>query len=62
MENVVDQIGQNVVDYMPHLAGALAILILGWLVARVVPSLSAVRWQSGCNRSSLASKKLAQQK
>ncbi|HYA30345.1 MAG TPA: hypothetical protein VEI95_16140, partial [Acidobacteriota bacterium] len=39
MENVIDQIGQNVVGYMPHLAGALAILILGWLVARVVAAI-----------------------
>jgi hypothetical protein len=39
MDNVIDQIGQNVVGYMPHLAGALAILILGWLVARVVAAI-----------------------
>jgi len=36
MDNVIDQIGQNVAGYLPRLAGALAILILGWLVARVV--------------------------
>jgi hypothetical protein len=39
MEDVMDQISQNVVGYMPHLAGALAILILGWLVARVVAAI-----------------------
>lgn len=39
MDNVIDQIGQNVVGYMPHLAGALAILILGWLIARVVAAI-----------------------
>ena len=39
MDNVIDQIGQIVGGYMPHLAGALAILIFGWLAARVVAAL-----------------------
>ena len=39
MDNVIDQIGQIVGGYMPHLAGALAILIFGWLAARVVAAI-----------------------
>ena len=35
MDNVIDQINQIVGGYMPHLAGAPAILILGWLAAPV---------------------------
>ena len=36
MQAALDQIGQIVGGYLPHLIGALVILILGWLVARVV--------------------------
>ncbi len=36
MEAILDQIIQLVVDYIPNLLGALAILIIGWLVALVV--------------------------
>jgi hypothetical protein len=39
MDNVIDQINQIVGGYMPHLAGALAILIFGWLVARIVAAI-----------------------
>ncbi|MGH7809728.1 MAG: mechanosensitive ion channel family protein [Candidatus Binatia bacterium] len=39
MDSVIDQIGQIIGGYMPHLAGALAILILGWLGARVVAAI-----------------------
>ena len=39
MDNIIDQINQNVVGYVPHLIGALAILVLGWLVARVIAAL-----------------------
>ena len=39
MDNVIDQIGQNVAGYLPHLAGALAILIFGWLLARVIAAI-----------------------
>lgn len=36
MEAILDQIIQLVGDYIPNLLGALAILIIGWLVALVV--------------------------
>jgi hypothetical protein len=39
MQAAFDQIGQNVFAYVPHLIGALVILILGWLVARVVAAI-----------------------
>jgi hypothetical protein len=39
MQAAFDQIGQNVFGYVPHLIGALVILILGWLVARVVAAI-----------------------
>ena len=39
MDNIIDQMGPIVAGYVPHLAGALAILILGWLAARVVAAI-----------------------
>jgi hypothetical protein len=36
MDNVIDQVSQIVGGYLPHLFGALAILLFGWLAARVV--------------------------
>ena len=34
--NVTDQVSQLVGGYLPNLLGALAILVVGWLVALVV--------------------------
>ena len=34
--NVTDQVSQLVGGYLPNLLGALAILVIGWLVALVV--------------------------
>ncbi|HVO94619.1 MAG TPA: hypothetical protein VMT22_17350, partial [Terriglobales bacterium] len=39
MDNIIDQINQMVVGYVPHLIGALAILVLGWLVARILAAI-----------------------
>jgi hypothetical protein len=39
MDNIMDQINQNVVGYVPNLIGALAILVLGWLVARILAAI-----------------------
>jgi hypothetical protein len=39
MDNVSDQVNQIVGGYLPHLIGALAILVLGWLVARIVAAI-----------------------
>jgi len=39
MEAILDQITQLVGDYIPNLIGALAILIIGWLVALVVSAI-----------------------
>ena len=39
MDNVIDQMGQIIGGYVPQLAAALAILILGWLAARVVAAI-----------------------
>ena len=39
MDNVIDQVNQIVGGYMPHLIGALAILVVGWIVARVVAAI-----------------------
>ena len=39
MDNLVDQMNQIVVGYVPHLIGALAILVLGWLVARALAAI-----------------------
>src|SRR5215510_3676876 len=36
MDNVIDQVSQIVGGYVPHLFGALALLLFGWLAARVV--------------------------
>ena len=36
MEQFIDQIMRNVGDYLPALLGALAILLVGWLVALIV--------------------------
>jgi mechanosensitive ion channel-like protein len=39
MDNIGDQVNQIVGGYLPHLIGALAILVLGWLVARIVAAI-----------------------
>ncbi|HMA81656.1 MAG TPA: hypothetical protein VKR81_12235 [Candidatus Binatia bacterium] len=39
MDNLGDQMNQIVVGYVPHLIGALAILVLGWLVARALAAI-----------------------
>ena len=39
MDNIIDQINQILAGYLPQLIGALAILVLGWLVARIVAAI-----------------------
>jgi len=39
MEPALDEVGKVVGTYVPNLLGALAILIIGWLVARIVAAL-----------------------
>ncbi len=39
MQAVVDQLTQSVGAYIPNLIGAVAILVLGWLIALVVAAL-----------------------
>ncbi len=39
MDTTLDQISQVIATYVPNLLGALAILVVGWLVARVVAAL-----------------------
>ena len=51
MEGTVDEIGKAVGTYVPNLLGALAILILGWIVARSSPLSSAQRWRWGWERA-----------
>jgi hypothetical protein len=36
MQNVLDRVGENFGAYVPSLLGALVILVLGWLVARII--------------------------
>ena len=36
MELAVEDVGKIVTSYVPTLLGALAILIFGWLVARII--------------------------
>jgi Conserved TM helix len=39
VDNVIDQMNQIVAGYVPHLIGALAILVLGWLAARMLAAI-----------------------
>ena len=39
MEPALDEVGKVVGTYVPNLLGALAILIIGWLVARIIAAL-----------------------
>jgi Mechanosensitive ion channel, conserved TM helix len=50
VDNIIEQINQIVVGYVPHLIGALAILVPGWLVARVLAAIvrGAVRRKPDC--------------
>ena len=52
MDNIIDQINQILAGYLPQLIGALAILVLGWLVARIVAAIvrSALRRTNLDNR------------
>jgi Mechanosensitive ion channel, conserved TM helix len=52
VESVIDQLNQILGGYLPQLIGALAILVLGWLVARIVAALvrSALRRTNLDNR------------
>ena len=36
MQNIMDRVIDIVGAYVPHLVGALAILVVGWLVARII--------------------------
>jgi Mechanosensitive ion channel, conserved TM helix len=48
MDTTLDQISQVIASYVPNLLGALAILVVGWLVARIVAALI----RSGLHRTS----------
>jgi len=52
VDNIIDQINQILAGYLPQLIGALAILVLGWLVARIVAAIvrSALRRTNLDNR------------
>ena len=39
MDNISNQFSQILGGYLPHLVGALAILVLGWLAARLVAAI-----------------------
>jgi hypothetical protein len=39
MQNVFDRVGETISAYVPTLLGALVILVLGWLVARIIAAL-----------------------
>ena len=39
MDNMIDQFSQIISGYVPQLIGALAILVLGWIAARVIAAI-----------------------
>ncbi|MEE8075268.1 MAG: hypothetical protein V3T60_06580, partial [Candidatus Binatia bacterium] len=49
MQEIINQINQLMRDYLPNLIGALAILVVGWLVALVIAAVV----RGGLRRTSL---------